>query len=331
MPLTPSYFIPVMDLLQQKETHGFKFFSIDVEDLFYSIPRRYLLRTVRELMDCTDTVKFQKQAGISVSTFMELLENYLSSTIINEQGGQYLQKSGTSIGSSISPLLCDIYLAACDNLVDKALKSKGTFHVFRYVDDFLIFFKDQIADVQEILQVFETCMQGLRFTFELPKNGVLQFLDIKIIHSMKQVSWMYSPRSKKGLLPYESAHSKIVKRGMVMSVLKVAPGRFCEHCQKRSFETQIKRLKLGGYTNNLLLNVAEALVSKLKRKSTKSREVGQVKPVYIPYLHRISHNLKNVGARHRVPVVFSAPCRLRSLCRTVNRHAEPHRCQIKQK
>lgn len=43
------------------------------------------------------------------------------------------------------------------------------------------------------------------------------------------------------------------------------------------------------------------------------------KPVVIPYIIRASHNLKRVGNKYGVPLVFSAPCKLAKMCPNVSR------------
>lgn len=40
--------------------------------------------------------------------------------------------------------------------------------------------------------------------------------------------------------------------------------------------------------------------------------------VVVPYLHQASHNLKNIGKRVAVDIVFSAPLKLSGLCMEVN-------------
>lgn len=54
--------------------------SIDIKDLYYSIPHKELLASVEECIDNHGTVAFQNESGLSVSHFLELLSFYLMST-----------------------------------------------------------------------------------------------------------------------------------------------------------------------------------------------------------------------------------------------------------
>lgn len=68
----------------------------------------------------------------------------------------------------------------------------------------------------------------------------------------------------------------------------------------------------------MLTAVAECLHVKLKRqqKSEQRPDENKEKRKFqvMPYLHKVSHNLKKIASRHGVRLVFSAPCKLSGLC-----------------
>ncbi|XP_064468713.1 uncharacterized protein LOC135382975 [Ornithodoros turicata] len=144
----------IVTFLQRGETSAYRFFSIDVEDLFYSIPQDRLIREVEDLIEKHGVVKFQNHVGITLASFMELLRAYLASTVISDQNKLYIQKGGTPIGSAISPVLCDIYLAACDTGIKAALQDMYSFRIFRYVDDFLLFYRDDMTSENDMTKTF---------------------------------------------------------------------------------------------------------------------------------------------------------------------------------
>lgn len=57
-------------------------FSLDVEDLFYSVPHKEMFAATSACIENHGTVSFQNQCGISVESFMELLKFYLTSTVV---------------------------------------------------------------------------------------------------------------------------------------------------------------------------------------------------------------------------------------------------------
>lgn len=126
---------------------------------------------------------------------------------------------------------------------------------------------------------------------------------------------MYSPRAKKELLPYESAHSKTVKRAIASLCLESALLKSCAHMAEASFNNQIERLRMAGFPCSVVCSVAETLLQKIKGKKKKSHaKPGSRRPQVVPYIHRVAHNLKKVAGRYDVPVVFSAPKKLSGLC-----------------
>lgn len=85
----------------------------------------------------------------------------------------------------MAPVLAEIYLADVDCSLSRVLTDDYIVRVCRYVDDFLILVKtDSNDDLEEIarriLQYFNATATKLNFTFELPDNASLQFLDLKL-------------------------------------------------------------------------------------------------------------------------------------------------------
>lgn len=108
-----------------------------------------------------------------------------------------------------------------------------TLEMFRYVDDYFIIFNldnhepRQISEL--IFDVFKSQLQPLSLTNEHPLDCRLRFLDMQFSSNPGHVCWSYEPRSKKTLLPYSSAHSKLVKQSIAKACLKAALTRSCEH------------------------------------------------------------------------------------------------------
>lgn len=89
-----------------------------------------------------------------------------------------------------------------------------------------------------------------------------------------------------------------------------------------SFHAQLSRLEAAGFPPNVLRDVSETLLKKIKKHSREDCE-GNIRraarPAVLPYIHRLSHNLKKVANRFGIPVVFSAPNKLSALCNRINR------------
>nr|XP_037287876.1 uncharacterized protein LOC119180841 [Rhipicephalus microplus] len=324
----------VIAFLKKKQKEIGFLFSIDVEDLFYSVPHTELFNSVRECIECNGTVAFQNSVGISVDKFMSLLEFYLRATVVSFDSGLFVQKKGICIGSCVAPVLCNIFLSSIDRDLESTFDKGTVLQIFRYVDDFLVVLAADFNltydnTVQSVLCYFKNLGKGLSFTHEVPLNNSLQFLDINIRCCDGNVCWMYSPRAKKELLPYNSSHSKTVKRAIGSLCLESALTKSCEHMLETSFTAQIERLKNAGFPSSVLSAVAETLLQKMKgKKKTKQTGPEQRIPQVLPYTHRVAHGLKKVAFRFGVSVVFSAPRKLGGLCARIGKKKK-FQCEAK--
>lgn len=194
--------------------------------------------------------------------------------------------------------------------------------IFRYVDDYIVFVKKGYLtrSVVDVLKVFRECAMGLTFTTELPKQDVLQFLDLRLLLEERHVCWEYFPRSTKSFLNYQSSHTKLVKNGIVFSSLKSAMNKSCLERINESILRQVGRLKSSGYPSHVISRECDKLLRWIKSGDKPKRE--KKKFVVVPYTHGVGHGLKNVAARYDVDVVFSAPKKLRGVCRQVEEKAK---------
>lgn len=281
-----------------------------------------LLASVEECIDNHGTVAFQNESGLSVSHFLELLSFYLKSTFAIWNGCVFIQRNGVCIGSCIAPVLSDIFLAFHDKVLSGKLEGTKVGKIFRFVDDYLVLLDCDNEEIDSavsfVLSTFKECLKPLVLTHEVPVNGAIRFLNLSLQLGHGHVCWIYEPRAKKPILPFSSAHSKLVKRGIVNLCFRNALFKSCPHRVKESFDTQAARLRHAGYPSYLLTTVAESLLKKGREETTQQARRVNKKVTVLLYLHKISHNLKKVGRRVGVDVVFSAPEKLSGLCRKVN-------------
>ncbi|XP_077502011.1 uncharacterized protein LOC144113013 [Amblyomma americanum] len=159
-------------------------FSVDVKDLYYSLPQSVVIAEISKCIDRHGGTKFQNSSGINVSMFLEMLRFYLKSTFARVDDSYFIQKQGVCIESSLAPVLSDLFLASCDRQLQAKLD--GTIvKVMRYVDDFLVFYRKSNAQqtVAQIFDVFSTELNNLQLTTELPTSNKLRFLDLELVLS----------------------------------------------------------------------------------------------------------------------------------------------------
>lgn len=89
----------------------------------------------------------------------------------------------------------------------------------------------------------------------------------------------------------------------------------CPHLMVNSSNEQSLRLSNAGYPTHIQISIAEASVKKHMSKQSLPQETSLTPPKFavVPYMHGVSQNLKKIGARASVKVVFSAPKKLATL------------------
>lgn len=332
----------VIQFLMDKNPGTCSAMSIDVEDLYYSLPQDRLLRCVQDCITVdNDEQDFIDACGVSVASFMELLSFYLNSTFVCWQDSMYVQRSGVCIGSQVAPLLSDIFLSKVDTALQPGLEAIGVV-AFRYVDDYLIFLGKDDSDrlAQDVLGMFKEGGQGLSFTSEFPKDNHLQFLDLDLCFGDDHVCWGYSPRSGKPLLSYQSDHSRLVKDGLAVACIKSALRKSCHHRVEDSFSQQVSKLMAAGFPTAHLARLSERVLTRLRKSNTGPEdadvEVRRKKVAAFPYLHGVSHRLKKLAAKYDVGVVFTAKNKIGGLCASVKRRldktsSDRSRCTVSHK
>lgn len=106
--------------------------------------------------------------------------------------------------------------------------------------------------------------------------------------------------------------------------MRAALTKSCYHRCESSLQAQLVRLISAGFLLGVLVGIAEFLLKRFRGPAgPEVRQKPASRPVVVPYLHALSHNVKRVASKFDVPVVFSAPRKLSRLCTSVNRVGPP--------
>lgn len=143
-----------------------------------------------------------------------------------------------------------------------------------------------------MVSTFQEGGLGLAFTYELPSNNEIQFLDLKLKFSPQHLCWEYKPRSCKPILHFSSAHSKLIKRGIVATCLGSAFRKACHHVVQFSFSRQLHRLKEAGFPKATVIFVCEGRLKTFKKGNPQHDQALKEKKekiAVIPYAHWMVH------------------------------------------
>lgn len=165
--------------------------SFVIEDMYYSLEPKLIPDSVSNDIHEHGICHFQNSSGVSVEGFIDLIDTYLQSTLVEYEGNIYSQKKGVCIGSCPAPVLSKIVLLFVDRAINDQLKKsfQGCL-VFRYVDDYLVIYLDAVS-ADSIFEIFKDCAAGLTFTRENPSVEGLQFLDLRLHPHSSGVCWTF--------------------------------------------------------------------------------------------------------------------------------------------
>lgn len=145
------------------------------------------------------------------------------------------------------------------------------------MDDYLVIYT-AAGDVEEeelfnnIKAAFESISPKLTLTEKQHQSGVLAFLDLELTFKQDHMCWQFAPKCKKELVPFNSAHFKLVKRSIASEYINSALNKSCPHKMVEAVMTQNDLLCREGYTQQLIASVERNLIETFK---------GLVSPVHL--------------------------------------------------
>ena len=90
----------------------------------------------------------------------------------------YEQIDRVSMGGSLGPVLANIIMTECKQVIDKLMKEEVIMFYTRYVDNTLLIIKKR--DINYVLNQFNSFDKNLKFAIDTFENSVPHFLDIEI-------------------------------------------------------------------------------------------------------------------------------------------------------
>jgi len=121
---------------------------------------------------------------------------------------QYIQEDGLAMGAPTSSFFSEIYLQYLEStkIFDILLK----YHIiryFRYVDDILTVYKNEVMNIQEELDSFNNITPTMPFTMEEEVNNKINLLDITISKVDYKIPFnMYRKPTATDIIPNDSCH-----------------------------------------------------------------------------------------------------------------------------
>ena len=283
--------------------------SFDVVNLFTTTTPDAALVALKEKLE--NDLTLHDRTALSISTIMELVTVCVKNTYFQYGQNFYKPKDGLVMGSSLSPILGNVYL---EKLEDEAIRTfdPKPLKFLRYVDDIYIEWPENIRSIDEFQAHFNRQSEVTKFTIEREKDQELPYLDVLVKRkNNKLTTEVYRKPTDSGLyLQYDSSHPYTVKNGIVNTLIHRAKTHSSD---KAKYEKEINRVKSTLVENKYPTKLIDKIIK--KREKEERKETEKKKPeatITLPYIPRLSEKMRRIGNQANIRIVFTSKNTLRN-------------------
>ena len=169
----------------------------------------------------------------------------------------FAQTDGLAMGAPTSPTLSQVYLQYMENIhLYKILNKNNIIGYFRYVDDILIIYNQDLTDIDQVLDEFNYTLPTLKLTMEYECNNAINFLDISIHKGTDKFNFnIYrKPTTTDTIIPHDSCHPPQHKYATVKYFINRMNNYHLNAQQKEQEINTIKQILENNNFNNLNFN-----------------------------------------------------------------------------
>ena len=256
--------------------------SLDVESLFTKVP-------VDDVLDFLKTklLEYQDDLPLPVSKIVALIKLCVSSNYFSFQDEFYRQKFGCSMGSSLSPVLSNLYMEYFESIILPQIKPPSMVW-YRYFDDIFTVWDESWGLFDDFLNRLNSLVPSIKFKVEWEEDGKLPFLDVMIIRGTGTLDFTVyrKPTHSGNYLHFFSNHSDKIKRsvasGLFLRALRICSPSYLQQ-ELDIINGQLSKL---GYPDWFLckaLSVAKANFYNMSPINSNISDTNRQKWLKIPY------------------------------------------------
>ena len=188
--------------------------SLDVESLFTNVPLDDVLSFLR-----TKVSEGTVQLPLPTDVFLDLIRLCVDSNSFSFHGKFYSQIFGVAMGSSLSPVLANLYMEYFESVLLPTLPVLPSLWI-RYVDDVFALWPHDPSLFPDFLSSLNNLAPSINFKVEWENSSKLPFLDVLVHKSDFRFTFsVYRKPMHSGMyIHYFSYHPQHVKKGVLVSL-----------------------------------------------------------------------------------------------------------------
>ena len=262
------------------------------------------------------------QFDLEVGKICELIKLCVRDTYFTFNGIHYCQTYGVAMGSSLSPILANLYMEYFETSLLPHIHIEGlsiTCYKRYAVDIFALISCKEFNKVEELLHLMNSQEESIKFTLENSVNMEMPFLDLQVKFTTSEFKTRVHRKSthSNSYIHYFSNHSSQVKQGVLVGLFL----RALRYCEPEFLDDEIKFIfesfeKLGyplHFLNKALCKSRRIFYSNEEKQCWNPNKDKIVKLPYVPdFKGKIVNKLDSCGYKF----VFSYEDTLKkSLCK----------------
>jgi hypothetical protein len=290
--------------------------SFDINSLFTNVPLDKTLNIVKTKLESDDTLATRTR--LNISAIMELITVCTDNTYFQLNNEFYKQSFGLAMGSSLSPLLADIFMEDFEtNIISKQNLKPSVW--WRYVDDVFSIWPHGSELLDTFLNDINDKEETITFTMEKEYNNTLPFLDVLISKNDTgyETQVYRKPTHTNRYLNFKSNHNINIKKGIIKSLYdraKITCSNENSFLEEKHLLTSVllKNDYPLSFINKEFSTIDRIEQNNLERDPTAYAR-NNTRKITIPYIKGLSEKLKRIGNKFNISTTFKTTNTLRSI------------------
>ena len=258
--------------------------SYDVESLSTNIP-------LGETIDIAVNTLLENKPGMEISRddLKKLFKLATSGTQFMFNGNFYEQLDGVAMGSSIAPILANLFLGYHEGKWIGDYEGNKPSYYKRYVDDIIAGFENE-NEAKSFLAYLNSKHNNIKFTLEMEKEKRLPFLDVLLDNSQKLVPSIYRKGTFSGVLTnYFSFTPMKYKIGLVRCLIdRIFKFNNIRLGFRKDFKNVFKILGCNYYPKYIIIKLLKFSMKREEKKTEESKNSY----FKLPYIDKLSTTFK---------------------------------------
>lgn len=289
---------------------GYKSAPLDITNMFGNISGIECSHIISELLD-------QKSINpIIKDELLKCLEIVLNQNYFEFNKKFFKQTFGLSMGSPLSPLLAEIFMAnfEVNKVINTPLAKQHIICWYRYVDDVFVCFDGSNRQLNNFVEHINSLNPKIQFSTENELEDTLCFLDLKIKKMGNSLVFdVYrKPTFTDTTIPVDSLHHPAQKMAAFNSMIHRALSLPLSQANlKKEIETITQIATNNGFDRQLIYQILKRRTNNIAKRaiySTMDKESTRYNS--ITYYGKISVKIGNILSSYNIKPAFKPPVKL---------------------